>query len=161
MSSIYLLLGSNVGDKKANLINAVSLIAIQIGEIIGQSSVYETEPWGFEDSSYFFNQVLKVNTSLQPEELLIILFEIEKYLGRQRTQKQYESRIIDIDILFYDDLVIHTENLTIPHPLIEKRKFVLTPLAEITSDLKHPVLEKTIKVLLNECEDNLEVRKIQ
>ena len=160
MSKIYLLLGSNVGDKKANLKDAISLIHKQIGKIIQQSSVYETEPWGFEDVSFFLNQVLMVDSSLQPAEALSEILQMEKKLGRERTEKQYASRIIDIDILFYDDLIIQTENLIIPHPLMEKRRFVLTPLNEIAGDFIHPVLQKTIKILLAECEDKLKVKRI-
>ena len=160
MASIYLLLGSNMGDKKAHLNQAMILIRQQIGEIVAQSSIYETEPWGFKDNSYFLNQVLKIRTSLHPESLLTDILSIEKKIGRQRIKNQYESRIIDIDILFYDELIINSEQLTIPHPLIEKRKFVLIPLVEIADDFIHPVSGKTMNCLLNECKDKSEVKKI-
>jgi len=127
------------------------------GNIIIKSSVFETEPWGFTGVNYFLNIAVILNTALKPEELLSVTNSIENNLGRERTNAGYTSRTIDIDILFYGDLLIQKQDLIIPHPLLHKRLFVLIPLNEIHPDLVHPVYKKTISQLLAECEDNLKV----
>ena len=128
------------------------------GEIIRSSSIYETEPWGFDDQTSFLNQVLIIDTFLEPHELLDILLRIESELGRKRKSDEYESRLIDIDILFYDNLKINERDLIIPHPRIEERMFVLKPLMEIAPGMIHPVTGLSIKHLYEKCQDKLSVR---
>ncbi|OGO11952.1 MAG: 2-amino-4-hydroxy-6-hydroxymethyldihydropteridine diphosphokinase [Chloroflexi bacterium RBG_16_47_49] len=142
---IYLSLGSNLGDRLANLRTAISLLPPKI-QTQAHSSVYETEPWGYSDQPAFLNLVTKANTPLDPFDLLTFLKEIEVSIGRQETFR-FGPRLIDLDILFYDDLVLDTPKLTIPHPRIAQRAFVLVPLAEIAPDLLLPGLGKTIQQL--------------
>ncbi len=157
MADVYLLLGGNAGDRISILNKARDLIKLRVGEIINKSCIYESEPWGFDDNTNFLNQVLLVETALSCEILLTEILKIEKLLGRVRQSNHYETRIIDIDILFYEDNIINKENLIVPHPLIQKRRFTLIPLNEIAMDFIHPVLKKTIKELLEECDDRLKV----
>lgn len=152
MNRVYLCLGSNTGDRLGYLARAVSLIDERIGEVDSLSMVYETEPWGMEEVPWFFNQVARVKTSLMPEELLEALENIEKSLGREK-KKIYASRTIDIDILFYADALISTENLSVPHAFMHLRKFMLMPMAEIAPDFVHPIFGETIATLLAQCED--------
>jgi 2-amino-4-hydroxy-6-hydroxymethyldihydropteridine diphosphokinase len=160
MARVYLLLGGNLGNKPANFVAARARMSEKTGQIIGQSAIYETEPWGFESADIFWNQVLELETSLSPEEVLAQTQQIEKELGRIRHKNQYVSRFIDIDLLFYDNQIIQQVNLTIPHPRIQERKFTLVPLCEIAPGLVHPVLKKTIEQLLSECTDPLRVTRI-
>ena len=156
MGVAYLLLGSNLGNKEDNLGKAVKLLR-KIGKIKKQSALYETEPWGFSDRENFFNQAICLETFLSPPELLAELLKIETSIGRKRHAKQWVAREIDIDIIFYDNLVLSGEFLTIPHPLLKKRKFVLTPLKEIAPSFIHPIFGKNITDLLKECSDNCKV----
>ncbi len=149
----YLLLGSNLGDREKFLEEAILLLSEKAGKIISWSSVYETEPWGFETQNSFLNRVILVQTDLMPEELLHVILEIERVMGRKRVKEGYDSRIIDIDILFYDDLISHTDDLTIPHPRMHLRRFTLIPMEEIAPDFMHPLLRKTMSELLKDCED--------
>jgi 2-amino-4-hydroxy-6-hydroxymethyldihydropteridine diphosphokinase len=158
MKSVYLGIGSNLGDRKVNLRNAVEKAEELTGKIVKVSSVYETEPWGFSSDDQFLNMVVKIKTSLKPSELLERLLMVESLMGRLREGKKYSSRIIDIDILFYGKQVVRTEVLEIPHPELYKRKFVLVPLAEIAPDLVHPVFKKSISELLQECSDESKIR---
>lgn len=153
---LYLLLGANLNDRAQALRRATSLIAERVGKVIQQSALYETAPWGIIDQPAFLNQVLAVNTTLQPEAVLAKTQKIEQELGRIRHEK-WGTRTIDIDILYYGTLVMQTETLTIPHPYLHQRRFTLVPLAEIAPDFKHPVLMKTTVNLLAECTDAGEV----
>lgn len=144
MATVYLGLGSNIGDKKNNMITAVARLAERVGAISALSSLYETAPWGFESANTFINAAVIMETSLSPDELLHITQQIESEMGRtQKSNGAYHDRIIDIDILMYDQLVIQTPKLTLPHPLMQERLFVLEPLAEIAPETIHPVLNKT------------------
>lgn len=157
MIKLYILLGGNLGDKHLVFSEARLRLSQQVGTITIQSAIYETEPWGFESDDIFWNQVLEISTELSPEEVLKQTQQIEHDLGRIRKANQYDSRIIDIDILFYGDLIIKTENLVVPHPRIQERKFALVPLSEIAPELIHPVFLKSIRQLLAECTDQLKV----
>lgn len=152
MDFIVLSLGSNQGERAKNLEKASKLLQKNGMEIIKSSSVYESEPVGFSDQGYFLNQVLLIESSASPEELLKIFQDIEKDMGRVRFQKN-GPRIIDIDLLFCKDQLVSSEDLMIPHPEIQDRRFVLEPLSEIIPDQIHPIFGSSIKELLDECED--------
>lgn len=158
MNRVFLLLGSNIGNRMGFLMEAGKIIKSEIGEIKGNSSVYETEPWGFMPENYFLNQVVEVATELKPLELLDRILGIERSFDRKSDVCRYVSRKIDIDILFYNDEIVKGAELEIPHPLIEKRRFVLVPAVELDPDLVHPVFQKKINTLLQECNDNSAVR---
>ena len=161
MAVAYLILGSNIGNRFENLKAAIKLVNKHTGKITGQSSVYESEPWGFESTTSFMNQVIRIITHLNPELLLDQLIKTEEKLGRKRSNlKGYESRIIDIDILFYDDKVINTVNLIIPHPRLHLRNFVLEPLAELIPDFIHPLMKKSMAELKDNCKDTAWVKKM-
>ncbi|TAL63263.1 MAG: 2-amino-4-hydroxy-6-hydroxymethyldihydropteridine diphosphokinase [Bacteroidetes bacterium] len=157
MKVVFLSIGTNLGNRGNNLKEAVARITEHIGSVLESSSVYETEPWGFQSRNQFLNMVLKVETELTPSGLLGRILMIEAMLGRVRNQKLYASRIIDIDILLYEDQVIDEESLKIPHPEMHERKFVLVPLCEIGSKMIHPVLNKSIASLLKRCKDKSKV----
>ena len=157
MNSAYLLIGGNLGNSKENLAEARSIIDNEIGEIIKFSSIYQTASWGITAQPDFLNQVLLVKTKFSAEETMQLILAIENKMGRVRTQKN-ASRIIDIDILFFNEDIIHGENLTIPHPEIQNRKFVLIPLNEIAPEFIHPVFKESIRNLLSTSKDKLEVK---
>jgi 2-amino-4-hydroxy-6-hydroxymethyldihydropteridine diphosphokinase len=159
MKKVFLGIGTNLGNKESNLEQAVARIEEYIGPVINSSSIYETEPWGFEAKDEFLNIVVKVETDQTPSGTLEKILMIESLMGRVRGQKRYSSRLIDIDILLYEDMIVEEESLKIPHPLLQQRKFVLVPLCEIASEIIHPVLKKSIAELLELCEDRGEVKK--
>jgi 2-amino-4-hydroxy-6-hydroxymethyldihydropteridine diphosphokinase len=159
MHKVYLLLGTNLGDKMAYINQAKQLIGEKCGTIIQQSSIYETAAWGITNQPSFYNQVCLLITDLQPELLMQTLLNIEIQLGRKRLVK-FGARIIDIDILFIDDLHVNTALLQVPHPLVQERKFALLPLQEIAPQLVHPIFQKSIETLVLECTDTLEVIKV-
>lgn len=156
-NGVYLLSGSNLGDRMANLARALELIEERTGKVLAQSQLYETAAWGIEKQPPFLNQVLEIGTSLTPPDLLQTLLEIEKKLGRQRIQK-WGERLIDLDILYYGKTVIDEPELKVPHPHIPERRFTLIPLCELAPLLVHPVLKKNQLQLLKECPDRLEVK---
>lgn len=157
---VFLLLGSNVGDRTGYLRFAREELQKNEVEIQTQSRIYETEAWGFNCKDLFLNQVILVESRLNPHALLQLIQKIESDAGRIRTDKQYTSRTLDIDILFYGDRIVNTDDLTIPHPRLHLRRFSLVPLAEIAPEMKHPVFGKSIKTLLAECPDSLQVYPI-
>ena len=160
MIKLYILLGGNIGNKQFVFSETRERLAAQVGPITQQSAVYETEPWGFESSDMFWNQAIEIETGLSPDEVLDQTHGIEQALGRIRKENQFDSRIIDIDVLFFGSQIVNQPNLEIPHPRIQDRKFVLVPLSEIAPDLVHPVFRKTIGELLDECTDQLQVKKL-
>jgi len=161
MNEVYLCLGGNLGDCLANLNKTCGLIGDRAGIITGQSSVYKSQAWGMDKAPDFLNQVVKVESLLSASELIVVLLEIEKIMGRERTAgTRYQDRIMDIDILFYNDEIIKSDTLEIPHPRLHLRNFVLAPLQEIAPNFVHPVLQKTITELLKACPDKGEVKKL-
>lgn len=159
MPTTYLLLGSNQGNREDFLQQARNLISFRLGDIVRLSGIYETAAWGLEKQQAFLNQVLAVETILAPEELLREINSLEARLGRVR-QERWGARVIDIDILFYADLIWQTQRLTVPHPELQNRRFTLVPLAEIAPDFIHPVLGLSSKQLLEQCSDPLAVTAI-
>jgi len=159
MNISFLLIGGNDGDRKANLAKALGNVEESGCRILRRSSLYETAPWGKANQNDFLNQAVEIQTSLDAPSLMDELLKIEEKMGRKRLEK-YGSRIIDIDILFFNDAIIDSPRLIIPHPEIQNRRFVLAPMEEIAPDLVHPVLRKSIRDLLAICPDKLEVKKI-
>lgn len=155
----FLLLGSNLGDRAIMLQEAANAIMQHDIKIIRQSGLYETAAWGITDQPSFLNQVVEVETMQDPEALMQTLLQIELSLGRERKER-YGPRSIDIDILFFDALVHHSSVVTIPHPAMQERRFVLAPLAELAPDLLHPVFQQSVRELLLQCTDQLPVKKI-
>lgn len=156
----YLSLGSNLGDKLNNLQTAVNMINISVGHIKNVSSVYKTKAWGFEGGE-FFNICLELTSSLSPEKMIETVLEIERKMGRDRNLGEgYNDRLIDIDILLFDDEVIFFNDLKVPHPQMLDRKFVLVPLTEIAPNVIHPIVKKTILICLQHCEDHEAIEKI-
>ncbi len=158
MHKSFLLLGSNQGNSRQILQQAIEDIHERAGEVVRVSSVYRTESWGFASPDAFLNRVVEIKTTLLPEELLTVLLAIESGLGRIRNgSKGYISRTIDIDILFFDDMILQLSHLTLPHPRMHLRRFTLVPLNEIAPELTHPVLRKKMSELLESCSDQLAV----
>jgi 2-amino-4-hydroxy-6-hydroxymethyldihydropteridine diphosphokinase len=159
IGGIFLLLGSNQGDKRQLLRQAMEKISLQIGHIKNVSDVYSSPAWGFTDQPDFVNQVVEIETELAPRKLLSTILDIETALGRVRNAK-WGPRIIDIDILYYGDTIIHEPGLTIPHPEIQNRRFTLVPLVEIAASFLHPSLGQSNEQLLENCKDAGEVTRV-
>ena len=144
---VFISIGSNIGEKLGNCLRAISLIDKEIGPVIRRSSFYKTEPVGYKDQDWFVNCIILIDTQLDPYELLSRLQKIESMMGREKGIR-WGPRVIDLDIIMYEDVIIDEERLTIPHPLMHKRRFVLVPMSEIAPDLVHPVLKKSVKEIL-------------
>lgn len=157
MTSIYLLLGTNLGNKIKNLEKVRELLVSNRVTIRRESSIYETAAWGIEDQPTFLNQVVEIETAKTPDKLLDLTQEIEKKIGRVRKEK-WGERLIDIDILYYGDSIIDQEDLQVPHPEIQNRRFTLVPMVDIAQDFVHPQLLVSQEALLKACEDTLEVK---
>ena len=153
--SVFVLLGSNLGDRELIVNQACKMMGERCGEIVAKSRLYESEPWGFQSEHWFLNQVVELATSLSPDVLMASLLEIEKELGRDRTlpHNGYVSRPIDLDILYFGNEIIDTKMVTAPHPRLHQRRFTLLPLCDIAPDFMHPTLKKTNLQLLEECQD--------
>lgn len=148
MAKVFISLGTNLGDRHNNMLTAIALLAERVGKILALSDLYQTVPWGFDSDNHFLNAALELETDLQPLELLEITQDIERKMGRtEKSNGTYTDRLIDIDLLMYDDLVLNTTLLTLPHPLMLEREFVLKPLVEIAADVVHPVTKETIRQL--------------
>lgn len=151
MHIAYIGIGSNLGNREGNCLDAIRVLSDRGMTVRKQSSMYETEPWGVADQARFINMAIEIETDKTPDELLHSLKEIERGAGRTEAIR-WGPRVIDLDILFYDDLVINNAGLQIPHPYMQERDFVLKPLAEIAPDKIHPVLKKTVREMLSELE---------
>ena len=159
MNNVFLLTGGNMGDRQQNLLQAGKAIEQKVGKIVSSSKIYESDAWGKTDQQSFYNQVLQIYSSFSPIEILRLVLDIEQNMGRERIIK-YGPRLIDIDILFYNNAVIKTSELTVPHPELQNRRFALAPLAELAANYLHPVLHKTVAGLLSECKDQLMVKAL-
>lgn len=160
MGSVFLLMGSNLGDRFNHLLEARQHISRQVGKIVTVSSIYRTDAWGNHAQPDFFNQAIEVEPSEGPHPTLLTLLQIEKVMGRVRTEK-YGSRTIDLDILIWKNTIVHQPDLIIPHPQLQHRRFALEPLAEIAPGYVHPVLKKTFLQLLEACTDDLTVNRVE
>ncbi len=158
MTKAYLLTGGNTGDREKNLLAAIVHINQHCGLITNSSSLYETAAWGNTEQPAFLNQALEIETELTAPQLMRRILKVEKLMGRIRKEK-YGPRLIDIDILLYADEIHNYQLLKLPHPEIQNRRFALLPLTEIAPDIVHPVFQKTISKLLEQCKDELAVKK--
>ncbi len=158
--TIYLCIGGNLGEREANLEETRMFIEFNFGDIVAISSVYESEAWGMQDAPPFLNQVVCIESSLTNKELLQEVLELEDFYGRERSDEEYLSREMDVDILLIDMEILDDEKLKVPHPRMQDRKFVLMPLCEIAPELEHPELKKSIAVLLKECTDTTKVTRL-
>ena len=159
MMNVFLFIGSNLGNRQALLVKAITRIELEIAPVIKRSSIYETQSWGNKDEPDYLNQVIELETVMPAQEILHKILNIEQAMGRKREVK-WGSRIIDIDILFYGPEIINEDRLVVPHPEMHKRMFTLAPLAEIAPDLVHPVLQKQITALKSELKSDLHVKKL-
>ena len=159
MNNVFLLLGSNLGDRNLLLQQAIRHIEEGIGPVVKKSSVYETQSWGKIGEPDYLNRVIEIQTALQAQAILQKILAIEQTMGRKREEK-WGSRVIDIDILFFNSAIINEPGLHVPHPELHKRRFTLEPLAEIAPEFIHPVFKKNISQLKNELKDSLIVKKI-
>ena len=154
--SVFILLGSNLGDRQLLINQACEMIEERCGRIVSKSRLYESEPWGFKSEHWFLNQVVVLDTEMSPDDLMDTLLAIEKDLGRDRTtpHEGYVSRPMDLDILYWGkDLIVEKQHVIVPHPRLHKRRFTLLPLCDVAPDYVHPILKKTNRQLLDECQD--------
>ena len=154
--SVFILLGSNLGDRQLLIYQACEMIEERCGRIVSKSRLYESEPWGFKSEHWFLNQVVVLDTEMSPDDLMDTLLAIEKELGRDRTtpHEGYVSRPMDLDILYWGkDLIVEKQHVIVPHPRLHKRRFTLLPLCDVAPDYVHPILKKTNRQLLDECQD--------
>ena len=153
--TVFVLLGSNLGDRELLVNQASKMIGERCGKIVAKSRLYESEPWGFKSEHWFLNQVVKIETALSPDDLMKELLEIEKELGRDRSvpHEGYVSRPMDLDILYFGNKIIDTQMVIAPHPRLHERRFTLLPLCDVAPDFVHPVMKKTNLQLLDECRD--------
>ena len=158
--SVFVLLGSNLGNREHLVNQACMMIEERCGRIIAKSKMYESEPWGFQSEHWFLNQVIEIITSLSPDDLMLALLAIEKELGRDRSvaHEGYVSRPMDLDVLYYGNGIIATQLVSAPHPHLHQRRFTLLPLCDIAPDFVHPLMKKTNRQLLEECQDEGIVR---
>lgn len=158
--TLILSTGSNLGNRQENLETAGERIGEKIGKIRKSSCIYESLAWGYQSENRYYNQCLEIVTDLAPVECMERILAIERQMGRERASSGYADRIIDIDILFYDELILETDHLSIPHKKMHERRFVLLPLTEILPGFRHPVLQRSVRELLERCGDPLEVTRI-
>lgn len=159
MDDIFILTGTNLGNREKNLAEALERISPQT-QLIHCSSLYESEPWGYNSRNPFLNQAVRLSSELTARDLLTYFQNIERGMGRKSQSPVYEDRLIDIDILFYGQNVIHADDLIIPHPRLHLRKFALLPVVEIAESFIHPLLKRSLEELLKECQDESTVRKL-
>ena len=153
--TVFVLLGSNLGDRELLVNQASKMMRERCGKIVAKSRLYESEPWGFKSEHWFLNQVVKIETALSPDDLMKELLDIEKELGRDRSvpHEGYVSRPMDLDILYFGNKIIDTQMVIAPHPRLHERRFTLLPLCDVAPDFVHPVMKKTNLQLLDECQD--------
>jgi 2-amino-4-hydroxy-6-hydroxymethyldihydropteridine diphosphokinase len=161
MNSVYLCLGGNLGDREKNMNAASAFLEKELGRIAAQSRIYESEPWGSSSAQWYLNRVILLHTAKSPEETLLITQEAERNAGRQRRDSRNADRTLDIDLLFFDSLILRTAELEIPHPRLHLRKFALVPMQEIEPSFMHPVFGATVSRLLSECADTCIVRRYE
>lgn len=159
MNDIFLIIGGNLGNKEKNLATARNLIGQKTGIVKKLSAIYQTEAWGVLNQPVYYNQIIEILTEMNAGELMKSLLSIEQQMGRIRNER-FGARTIDIDILFFNDEIHNTQDVTIPHPRLQERRFVLEPLHEIAPEFVHPVFQKTVAELLNELNDNTAVKKL-
>jgi 2-amino-4-hydroxy-6-hydroxymethyldihydropteridine diphosphokinase len=157
---VYLCIGGNLGEREENLEETRMFVTFNMGDILAQSSVYESPAWQMENEPAFLNQVLLIETELSPKDLLAEIRELEEYYGRERSTEAYLSREMDVDVLFYGDFVSDDPKFVVPHPRMQDRKFVLVPLREIAPEFMHPVLNKSVTQMLADCTDTAEVKEV-
>lgn len=160
LRNLYLCIGGNLGEREANLEEAIEFIDFNFGDVLAVSSVYESEPWGMNDVPNFLNQVVHLQSELSNEELLAEIAELEEFFGRERSSEGYVSREMDIDVLFIGDEIIATETFQVPHPRLAERRFVLEPLVELVPDFIHPTMKKSVSEILKACTDQGKVTRL-